>query len=373
MKERAPQAFNIEYEGRSTDQALYDDIVSYLGEYRLNVQKYNYRLLFDGNLRDVYTGDTLLHTAGKALLEKQNKGLPTHREEAEIEAIGSLDTQLRFVDNGTIVWVSPPGPKEEGFGDYEFMFIGYKKQYSQDVEMTAIRIEHPNLSQNNNALSEFIGKRVSFSNVDDILRSPVVVYGHIDEENVDAILRRNFSFTQDNSRDIFDRVIHYLEPSIREFIQHTKDKNISTQQKLQELHALEHYALELKERYKKAGGENISYMSDYRPYIPLDQLARVYKDKELPAVAGSCGASGEIESNNALAFNFKNLFKAIFGEDSKDYKDDPNLCRCQGLQPHFHCPGTKKLSDGKEMPCRNAIIVGDRTTSCPSCGMGQVC
>ena len=47
-------------------------------------------------------------------------------------------------------------------------------------------------------------------------------------------------------------------------------------------------------------------------------------------------------------------------------KDDPNLCRCNGTEPHFHCPG-----DGGS--CGHAIIVGEGTSTCPKCGAGQVC
>jgi len=57
---------------------------------------------------------------------------------------------------------------------------------------------------------------------------------------------------------------------------------------------------------------------------------------------------------------------AKFGIDTTNYKDDPNLCRCGGREPHFHCPG----ENGK---CSNIIIVGKGITSCSKCGQGKTC
>ncbi len=55
-----------------------------------------------------------------------------------------------------------------------------------------------------------------------------------------------------------------------------------------------------------------------------------------------------------------------FIPDRLDYKDDPNLCRCSGREPHFHCPG-------KNGTCRHIIIVGKGITTCPICGQGKIC
>ncbi|GIW61184.1 MAG: hypothetical protein KatS3mg089_0036 [Patescibacteria group bacterium] len=62
-------------------------------------------------------------------------------------------------------------------------------------------------------------------------------------------------------------------------------------------------------------------------------------------------------------------------------EDDPNLCRCGGSSPHFHCPGRKTIIEEdkngkkrtKQIDCKNKIIVGLGIVRCPECGEGKKC
>lgn len=92
-----------------------------------------------------------------------------------------------------------------------------------------------------------------------------------------------------------------------------------------------------------------------------------------PRVAAtSCGSSGGMKSglNNPLPdLGFKNNALIVTTSfEMTDAKDDPDLCRCGGKEPHFHCPGSK---DGKA--CNHVIIVGKGISKCPSCGQGKTC
>lgn len=350
MKERA-QAFNVELEGRSTDQALYDDIVSYLGEYRLLVPKYSYQLKFGGasfedlHVRNIYNGEPAYESAKRAIAEKKKKGLPIHREVAELVALGdpdnlletSLSYQLRFAEDGdTITWGSRQGPEEEGFGKYGFMFRGiYHKQgaLGGDLGMTAVRIENASLPQYNSALRDLTGTSITFPTTNAMLSHPFVVKRSLGEQETDAILRKHFAFeARGEDQDIFQRVIKDLDPMIREFMQLTKNKTITSAQKLKALNVIEHYALELKDRYKKGRIENVVFLDEDRPYIHLRDLVLVYGDKKLPTVAGSCGAAGETQSNNPLSFSFRNLLKAIFEDNEGDFFKCPK-CQYQASGP----------------------------------------
>lgn len=94
-------------------------------------------------------------------------------------------------------------------------------------------------------------------------------------------------------------------------------------------------------------------------------------------LGGSCGGTEiklDIFSNDLdnLSTSFRmitqghNILKL-----SKDFRDDPNLCRCSAASgPHFHCPGENKKT---KQPCSHAIEVGKGTTSCPTCGTGKTC
>lgn len=90
------------------------------------------------------------------------------------------------------------------------------------------------------------------------------------------------------------------------------------------------------------------------------------------AAATSCGPSGSEESTLENQLNSLGIDKSSLITTRtftiEDAKNDPNLCRCGGKEPHFHCPGE---IDGK--PCKEAIVVGKGITKCSNCGTGKVC
>lgn len=97
-------------------------------------------------------------------------------------------------------------------------------------------------------------------------------------------------------------------------------------------------------------------------------------------LGGSCGGK-EVSLDSLHEFNMNSLtsdsrlltqggIESLF-KVSKDFRNDPNLCRCSAAsEPHFHCPGTKKSSSES---CNHAIIVGKGISQCPNCGQGKTC
>lgn len=348
-------AFNIEPERRVMDEELYDDVVSYLGEYRLNVQKYTYKLHFSGSsahdmhLRDTYSGESMYKKVKRAIEEKEKRGLSTYREEAELRALGdpdnprpeSLESQLLIARDGdSVIWGSPPGSREEGYGDYGFMFVGKVNRLGPldtRLTMTAIRIEQPTIFQYNAALSELTTKNIVFINAEAILAHPLVVTGTLDENTIDEILSKHFFFrAKKEDQETFQKVIRELSSTIKEFMQFVR---IGTkEEKLQAFHALENYALALKKRYNRQEEQgNVVFLDSYRQNHLSDLMP--YYGYKPPAVAGSCGSTGETASNNI--FNkFNALYKALFGESE-----------------WFKCPKCDYQADGP---------VGNK---CPSCGL----
>lgn len=300
-------AFNLEYETSVLDAELRDDIVSYLGEYRLQVQKFDYELdYFADNpfareeIRDCNKGESMQQKARRAIEDRALRGEPTHREVAEYQAFSFLNEQLASAKDGDMLfWASPPGPREEGYGTYGFLFQGkVKDSYTNKrkrLAMTAIRVEDPSVAQYNRAMSELTGAQWDINNVDDFLASPVVV-SSISDYTVDHILQKNFSFQLDESdRAMTDWILRKLDPAIKEFI--VMVKTGTKEEKLHAFHSLENYALELKAAYREQ--KNIPY--EDKNAMQLSDIMGSY-NYEPPKVGGSCGSSDNKSSIFGISY-----------------------------------------------------------------------
>lgn len=339
------QAFDIEKERMCTDVEMRKDIVSYLSEYRLRVQKYDYELLYsfrEGEgfrVRDVHRGEAMSIKAKRTLAERQAKGLPIYREVAEDAGIESLDRQLYYAQEGDrVFWISPPGPKEEGYGDYGFVFEGKVKDAvsknglpMKRLFMTAIRVENPTMPQANNAFSALIGENISYTNPEGLLENPRVVSKSI--VDTDGVLQKNFSF-EVNQKDVWinSQVITAMDSMIDEAV--SVIRSGTREERIRAFYALENYALALKERLSSERAvsekENVVFTRDYREYRYLADILSEYSYMP-PIVSGSCGETGrETRSNDIFANNYNDLMKAIFG-DLKDLIDDES----------FPCPNPK--------------------------------
>ncbi len=333
-RETGSRAFDIENERPYSNAEMKKDIVSYLSEYRLRVQKYNYELLFsfvDGEgykVRDIHRGEAMSIKAKRTLEERRAKGLSVHREIAEDAGIESLDKQLLYAQEGErISWISPPGPKEEGYGDYGFVHEGVvHNEVSEDglsakrLSMTAIRVENPTIPQCNNALFQLTGENVPYINAEEFLANPRV--GRKRAVDTDAVLQENFSFVVDQKDALINKqVITEMDPMTDECIEVIRFG--SREERITAFYALENYALALKKQYanKKETHreEHVVYEnahdSKYRQYRYLADILSAYGHMP-PIVAGSCGPTGEeTKSNDIFADNFSNLMKEIFGID----------------------------------------------------------
>ena len=191
-------AFRIEYSKNILDQVVFDDVISYLGEYRFNLAKYSYSFKFkDGKLRDPNRNDSMQELSQRAINTKSKEGKSSVRERAELKGFQSLDEQLRYAKtDSTIIWVSPPGPKNEGYGDYGFVYFGKVESNNleeKNIKMTAIRVEKPNIEQFNRALRMLGGKK-EYARAEEFLANPDIFAEDLKEGYVDAILKMVFNF-----------------------------------------------------------------------------------------------------------------------------------------------------------------------------------
>ncbi|QQG40794.1 MAG: hypothetical protein HYV37_00520 [Candidatus Levyibacteriota bacterium] len=346
------QAFDVEKERVYGNKQIRDDLVSYLDEYRLQVSKHGFEFQYSGyKVKDIYSGEPMSVKTKRTLAERRAKGLPIHRELAEDAGIESLDEQLAYAKEGDrIFWMSPPGPKEDGYGNYGFVFEG--RVVGERLFMTANRIEKPTIAQCNKAFFELTRDNVGYINPEGFLANPRVVRNSM--VDADFILQRNFSFAVDQKEALINKqVIAEMDSMIDEFVGVVKTG--TREEKITAFHALENYALELKKRLMHKAeareNDNIIFMSEYRDHRYLADILNVYGYMP-PIVAGSCGPTGEeTKSNDLFADNFKDLMKAIFGDlkemfgiDEESYSFDKSgtcvRCKNEGmLGPCNLCQG----------------------------------
>jgi hypothetical protein len=329
--------FSVEYESRVFDQELRDDVVSYLGEYRFKLQKYDYELVFSPTseegwrLRDPHRLEAMGIKAERSIDERRLRSESTHRETAEAVGIELLEKQLETAEEGdSVVWASPPGSKEEGYGDYGFFYIGKVRrsvEAKKEVAMTAIRVENPTLEQFNRAFQELSGVAVNFSKAEDFISKPVITAA-LAKDLVDDVLLRNFALGEDPTEQTrFASVIERIRPRIDQFIRYVRFG--TTEEKKKAFHALENLALQVKKDLET--GLEIVFEQPVKFQVFIDQYGF-----EPPKVAGSC----PIKSPNLLG-QYQALNKAL-GKDKQEW---------------FTCPKCNYKADGP---------VGN---SCPGCGL----
>ncbi len=328
-------AFNLEHYTNPTKGELRRDIIAYLAEYRLQVPKYPYELISgrDNNkqgaitLRDKDRGGPLQHKAKRAIEVRKLRGDPIHRQEAEGKGLNLLQEQLAEAKTGsTILWASPPGPKEQGFDDYGFIYAGRITKLDQGeahLAMSAIRIEKPSLAQYNNALSELSGEDIYYRSAEEFIAKPKVIAHEIPAREIDIALQEHFSFkTDEKKQERFAVIIDHMTPMIDDFIEVCGTG--SKQEKLKALHALENYSLKLKKEEDAAEKANAKIIFQRSIQFQDVRLYHVIKEYGYtpPVVPGSCGSTGESSGLVSMRGGEK-VSVSIFGSDnygSREFK-----------------------------------------------------
>jgi rubrerythrin len=329
MIEQESMAFRHEfYEPPTASQQIIDDVTSYLGEYRFAVPDLDYKLgLEKGRIVDPNTGELMTSKAAKAIELRRKDGLKTSREEAELEGLIGIEEQLRENPFGTVIWFSPPGPADEGYGKYGFGYVG--KRIGNMLEMTAIRLEDPSLGDFNRA-TKALWREERYQKAEDFLRSPRVI--NIDAIKVKEFIHGAFEIGESSGNDVFRRALNKMRGVIADFA--IIEDN---QERQKALYVLENLAIKLKAEYEQ---EEVTYIADYRNYdLRAFMISEAYISKP-PVVAGSCGSTGRVESND--------IFKSIglFGDSLSISNEE-----------WFTCPKCHYKADGP---------IGD---TCPGCGL----
>lgn len=299
-KKRAEaQAFRTEFYEKATDRQIEDDIISYLGEYRFEVSEHDYELdIVDDRLVDPASGEFMVTKAKRAIENRRNDGLNTSREEAELKGLITIEEERKKMGNEkrlerkTLVWFSPPGEREDGYGAYGFGYIG--EEDNGKLKMTAIRLEDPEISDFNRAAQALWGKS-GYKRAEDFLMSPQIV--NVDKKKVKEFIQGNFEIKNEESRRIFEMVKTALGRNMDGF--KAVLRNGTEQQRHTAVHVIENMALKMKKIYEqelKTG--NIIYLSNHQ--VPNFVTAMVMREYNVApaAVRGSCGITSKTQTND---------------------------------------------------------------------------
>lgn len=311
-------AFRIEQGQKLTQEEARDNLLSYLGEYRFKLPTYNYKLYFSKkdkkfHLRDRHKFEPMVVKAKRAVDNRVFQGLPRERELAEKEGFEKLDEMLSFAgEDCSIFWASPPGPKEQGYGDYGFIFIGKVKRITEEekeIDMTAIRVEAPQIKQFNKALSDVSGVDFEYTKSEDFLSNPLVLRRA--ENRISAALA-NFVIKENSLvYEKFKNNIARIKPLIDRFVLAE-----SAEEKLILFNTIENFIVELeREGAIFSPGKNLLAEGGE---INIEALAARYGDKKAPAVQGSCGSTVSESSN---IFNSTGLISSLL-------KGENGLMKC---------------------------------------------
>ncbi len=325
--------FDVEYSAAVDRQALYSDIISYLGEYRFGLGRFDYPLQFvqDGlgaRIIDPRSGESMRAKTKRAIWDKRANGKSSVREEADDEGMGSLTNSMSTTGTGdSLWWGSLPGRVEDDFGTYAFIYIGQvvrtvqtREGVKKDIMMSAIRVENPSLDAFNEAYVTLTGQNLNAATPEDFLRSPVIVKGTT-KNLLEREIRTNFIVNGgEDEKEWFDNAIADLSPAIEDFMYLVKYG--TREEKLDAFHTLEKHADQLR-KLKERG-----IVNDLEFGARLVELQARYKDVELETRTGSCPLVSK--SGNVFETTYDALNKALFGKSWDGTYDEEGPCRLCG-------------------------------------------
>lgn len=354
-------SFRVDHREEATSSEIVKDIETYIYEFRLRAQVKPYDLsltLQDGawRLGDPIKQEPMSTKAHRAVLDRRLRKEPTHREEAEFAGLTFLEQQLTDASSGdSIIWFSPPGPQEEGYGDYGFGFTGEvieEELNKKTVKMTANRFEKPILEQYKQAFRLVTGADFNAQSADDFLKMPIVIRGGLNKQYIDMIFANVFGFIYDETEatridGIYKtRIEHLALEYSRRYPQMTPAERVAA------IHVMENIATEA----KKHADVGVTIFSNDAPRN-LAEAKRSY-DYEPEKIAGSCPVT---KSNNPLSNIISDSVESSLNGDKC------SACNKSKEDKHYHCPGCRKpYADETDKAS------SERTKKCP-CGFKFGC
>ncbi|MEK7450607.1 MAG: hypothetical protein AAB662_01550 [Patescibacteria group bacterium] len=268
---------------QAREQGTRNNILRYLGEYRLAVKfdEFSYRegVGPDGEkFLAVLEEEPISQSFRNAISRKEKEGGDSRREVAECIGFQKIEEAFLKGEDFLFLWISPPGKKEDGYGDYSFTFIGEVK--NKKIRVVPYR-NKLSLAQHREIAGIFSQDAESLKTDVDFLANPVFIQKEGELNNAEDLLvrigekeRMDLSWRQRLEVKVRGLVDIFIEGVRRNAPDSELDKI---------RRAIENYTIDNKTEIIK--GEFTSYDFDAR------HLVDTYGSYAPPRVAGSCGSS----------------------------------------------------------------------------------
>lgn len=303
-----PENYSQDEISQRRERNISDNIIRYLGEYRLGV-KYDefYYSIKTNDAGETYLESPhadpgpILNIYKKAIAYREERGLSVNREVAECAGFQKLQEGLVDAQEGTLIlWVSPPGSRSDGYGVHSFTFVGQVEKSSKGEGEKRLRIipyrNVLSLEEHKNYLKYFNENAQFFDKDSDFLSNPVIIEQSETIQTPDDII--SFIGETEKFNIEWRNRLTLIMPLIGGFIQMVRDR-ASGEDLLKARYAIENLVLGEKDYIlgKKAKSHIVFEQS---PNVIFDK----YGDVAPPVVGGSCGSSASGESSST----FNNVF-----------------------------------------------------------------
>ena len=122
LLDKKSDAFPLERFRFLPDAAKFKNITTYLGEYRFNQAIDDYCLIFEGGLRGKHETELLATQIKRSIARKKELWKKTHREEADLSGVLSMEKQLTTSQEGDFIFEPTEeikGPVALGRGEFK--------------------------------------------------------------------------------------------------------------------------------------------------------------------------------------------------------------------------------------------------------------
>lgn len=292
------------------ERNISENIIRYLGEYRLGVKydEFYYSMKTDG--RETYLESPhadpgpILNIYRRAIAYRQEGGLSVNREVAECLGFQKLQDRLADASVGTMaLWVSPPGPKEDGYGTHSFTFIAQVVEGPKEGKRLRVVPYRNELSieEHRDYLKYFDKDAQGYSKDTDFLVNPAII-GQSDAIQTPDDIVAFIGETEEFNIQWRTRLIPLIMPLIGGFIQMVRDR-ASDKDLIKAKHAVENRVLEEKD-YILGTEKSPKIVFENKPNIIFERYGNVAP----PVVGGSCGSSASGESNSILGTHLEDKY-----------------------------------------------------------------
>lgn len=243
---------NIEEVKQVRRNTIKDNLVRYVGEYRLGVKfdEYYYTSVKNIAGEEHFTaggGYTIQDLISNTIRAREELGVSTKREVAEGVGFAQLEKELLEREVGTMaIWVSPPGSKEEGYGEYSFTFLAQSEmgENGKRVRMIPYRNEY-SLAEHNEYLSKITKEDIHFQKDTEFLAHPFIIDQKSGVQSPEDILREigeKEEFGNSWNEDFY----YKAQPLIQYFIS-LVEMNASDEELIKARHAIENFGIAYRE------------------------------------------------------------------------------------------------------------------------------